>query len=70
MGKAKSWITSFFGILVYIVGLGNIAIKWHSGQHITQEDFAFLCISGAAGTGLMAAKDSNVTGAGFTAKRN
>lgn len=54
----KDWKTSVLGMLVIVVSVGNIAIKFLTGQPITAEDLAVLGVGTATGGGLYAAKDA------------
>lgn len=54
----KDWKTSVLGMLVIVVSVGNIAIKFLTGQPITAEDLAVLGVGTATGGGLYVAKDA------------
>jgi len=54
----KNWVTSFWGYVAWAVGIGNVLLKWHNGQPLTQDDLAIFIVAGGAGAGLIKAADA------------
>jgi uncharacterized membrane protein YhiD involved in acid resistance len=58
----KSWKTTLTGVLTILVALASAAKALLDGDPSTNPDFGAIIAAITAGIGLIAAKDSNVTG--------